>query len=112
MGDFGPTGPTGPTGPMGTGPQGPQATLLAGAAVLSFTGLSTTVPVFQTVDTGVDRSQGIWLTGYDTNPTAGPVAIQSLYITQGGNWEATAALVGLDATSSGATMRVFYTHTA
>jgi hypothetical protein len=97
---------------MGTGPPGAQATIVAGTKVLSFTGLNTTTPIVEYADTGVDRSQALWLTGYQTTPTDGPVAVQSVYILQGGTWEVTVGLLGLDPTATGAAMRVFYTHTA
>jgi hypothetical protein len=101
---------------QGTGPAGQQAILLTGIVTVTITGLTTAGSTPNSADTGISSTQAMWLTGYELGATTGGLAaIQSVYMNGPGSsatWQAQVVALGLEAGTTDASVRVFYTYTA
>jgi hypothetical protein len=94
------------------GNPGPETTLATTTTAVIVTGISTTVAVTGESDTGIGSDKAMWLTGYNISSSSGLIAIQGVYMeVSGATWVAKVVVLGLDASASSATLRVFYTYT-
>lgn len=112
-GTTGVTGATGDTGPTGdTGATGPTQLVLDGTAGVSLTTLDTAGTKSNSANTGILTTQTMWFSGYSTTSDY-PVAISAAYVAPdvGGTWYAHAAGSAV-ATTTDATVVVYYSYTA